>query len=1280
MATTFDFTLNGETRRVVDCSPTLTVLSYLRHQGLTGTKEGCAEGDCGACTIALVDTNVRGEPTYRAINSCIALLPMLAGRVIWTVEGLAQKGHLHPVQTAMATGYGSQCGYCTPGFVVSMFEAYYRDDLGEGAARLPVLTDQLCGNLCRCTGYRPIRDAMLEALDDKARGCPNLPPGDDLFQISLRKPAEPIAELALETQGGRFLRPTTLAGLLTLRAEHPDAVLVAGATEIGVEVNKKAKAFPFLVSTEGVAELTAVTKNETAFFIGGAATLTTIEDALAREIPALDKMLLVFASRQIRNRATLAGNLVTASPIGDLAPCLLALDASVVLASVRGERNVPLDEFFVGYRKTVMQPDEIVKTIVIPRVSGEAAARRRCETYKVSKRREMDISIVAAAFCLDLSPKGLVERARLAYGGVAATPVRARQTEAYLVGKPLDEATVAGARLLLADEFTPIDDVRSKRAYRRGLIVSLFDKLLSGEQTDSQDKPLAFTVGSPWKVDDESRGLAHESAMGHVTGAAQYVDDVAMRREMLEMWPVTVPHAHARILRLDTSAAETMPGVVTILVPADIAGRNDTGAIRHDEPLLATDLVSFHGQMVAVVVGRSYEECRAAAAKVVVECEPLVPILGIEHAIEVGSYHTNPHVIARGDVDGALSRSPRRLTGELTIGGQEHFYLEAQAAWAETGDDGDVRISSSTQHPSEVQAIVSHVLDLPRHKVVVEAPRMGGGFGGKETQGAPWAALCALAAKKTGKPVRVQLDRDLDLIMTGKRHPFLGRFEVGYGDDGRVLGAKVELTSDGGFALDLSESIADRALFHLDNAYFLPEVRFQSRVAKTNTVSHTAFRGFGGPQGMVVMEEILDRIARSLDLPPEVVRERNLYRGTGESNRTHYGQDLGDERIPAIWTALVESSDLASRRAEIRAFNAQSPWVKRGIAITPVKFGISFTATFLNQAGALVLIYRDGTVQVNHGGTEMGQGLYTKIRGIAMRELGVPASMIRVMKTITDKVPNTSATAASSGSDLNGQAVRDACAILRERLVPVAQALAEAKAGGTIAASPVFGGGAKVLVGAHELTFAEVVEKAYLSQVSLATTGFYRTPGIGYDRVAGKGKPFYYFSYGAAVSEVEIDGYSGMKRLLRTDILQDCGESLNPGVDRGQIEGAFVQGVGWLTGEELLWDDQGRLLSHSASTYQIPAISDAPIDLRVALLPHAAQDGVIHGSKAVGEPPLMLAISVREAIRDAVAAFGGQGPVALPCPATHEAIYAAIRTRREGALGTATLKAEDAAE
>ncbi|MEO8798832.1 MAG: molybdopterin cofactor-binding domain-containing protein, partial [Polyangiaceae bacterium] len=575
-----------------------------------------------------------------------------------------------------------------------------------------------------------------------------------------------------------------------------------------------------------------------------------------------------------------------------------------------------------------------------------------------------------------------------------------------------------------------------------------------------------------------------------------------------------------------------------------------------------------------------------------------------------------------------------------------------------------VRVVSSTQHPTEVQAIVSHVLHLNRNQVVIESPRMGGGFGGKETQGNTWAALTAVAAMKTKKPVRVQLDRDVDMSVTGKRHPFYAQYDVGFDDDGKLLAANVELVSDGGWALDLSESISDRALFHLDNCYFIPNVRFQSRVGKTNVCSHTAFRGFGGPQGMLVIEEILDRIARALGKRPEDVRVANFYGGTGERNTTHYGELLEDNRVERVWSRVIKSSNFAARREALAKLNATQTHVKRGIAVTPVKFGISFTAAFLNQAGALVIIYRDGTVQVNHGGTEMGQGLYTKMLGVAMLELGLPADRIRVMKTETDKVPNTSATAASSGADLNGAAVKNACETLRLRLADIALDIWNRT--DVDPANVRFVDGRVFCADKPDLTilFSTLADEAHLRQVQLSTTGFYRTPAISYDRIAGRGKPFHYFAYGAAVTEVEVDGFSGMKRVVRVDVVHDVGDSLNIGIDRGQVEGGFIQGMGWLTGEELLWDDKGRLLSHSASTYQIPSIGDTPEVFHVEFLPDAAQNNTIHGSKAVGEPPLMLALSVREAIRDAISAFGAPGgDVPLPCPATHEAIFAAVQLR-----------------
>ncbi|MCU0686059.1 MAG: xanthine dehydrogenase molybdopterin binding subunit [Polyangiaceae bacterium] len=1263
---TFEFTLNGENVRVEGFAANTTLLQYLRATGRTGTKEGCAEGDCGACSIALVETDAQGRRAFRAINSCIALLPMVAGREVVTVEGVGREG-LHPVQASMVKHYGSQCGYCTPGFIVSMFEAYYRDDI-RGREQL---VDQLNGNLCRCTGYRPIRDAMVEALEERAKR-----PAPDLFQISLKKPAAPAPALDYEAGGQRFLRPTTLGELLRLRAEHPDAVLVAGATEVGVDVTKKARRFPLLVSTEGVAELRGVERTPGAFRVGGAATLTALEEGLGGELPAVDKMLWAFASRQIRNRATLAGNLVTASPIGDMAPMLLALDATIELASAaRGRRELPLDAFFTGYRRTALAPDEIVTAIVLPRVPAE---RRRVESFKVSKRRELDISIVAAAFAVAWNEAGLVQHARLAYGGVAATPLRAKRTEAFLLGKPWTAETVRAACSVLEAEFAPIDDVRAGAPFRRGLVASLFEKFFAGETSQAQDEKFSFESGDVTPEPAPSRALRHESAEGHVSGRSIYVDDAACRRATLVAWPVCSPHARARIVRRDASAARAMPGVAAVLLAEDIPGKNDAGGPHPGEILLARDETLFHGHMVAVVVGDSYDACRAAAAKVEVDYEPLPAVLGIRAAIEANSFHTTPHVIRRGDAAAAIAAAPYTIEGELTIGGQEHFYLESQAAFAEAGDEGDVSVVSSTQHPTEVQAVVADVLGLPRNRVVVQSPRMGGGFGGKETQGASWAALVALAACLLKRPVRWQLDRDLDMLLTGKRHPFWARYQAGFDGEGRLLGVRVELVSDGGWAKDLSESICDRALFHLDNAYYLPAAHLSGRVAKTNVVSHTAFRGFGGPQGMVVMEEILDRVARRLNLLPEDVRERNLYRGEGETNTTHYGQHIDDNRTQTVWQALKRSTRPDERRAEIARFNAASARVKRGLALTPVKFGISFTASFLNQAGALVLVYRDGSVQVNHGGTEMGQGLYTKVLGIAMRELGLPADQIRVMKTQTDKVPNTSPTAASSGSDLNGAAVKDACDALRERLAPVAAALLEARTGARVDPSALrFEDGRVLAPGGASVAFAEAASEAYMRQISLSATGYYRTPNLGYDRLKGWGRPFHYFAFGAALCEVEVDGYSGMKRVLSVEIVHDVGDSLNPGVDRGQIEGGFVQGMGWLTGEELKWDAAGRLTTHSASTYQIPSLGDVPPRLRVQLLPRATQAETIHGSKAVGEPPLMLALSVREAIRDAVAAFGeAGGEVDLPLPATHEGIYLAVQQRLARA---ATLLEEEAA-
>jgi xanthine dehydrogenase molybdopterin binding subunit/xanthine dehydrogenase small subunit len=1284
MVSTIEFRLNGQPVRVDSVSPNITLLEWLRAAGLTGSKEGCAEGDCGACSVAIIDRDARGKRCYRAINSCLVPLPLMSGRDIISVEGVAnpqrcspgatspcpenprangaarRQDDLHPVQQAMVENFGSQCGYCTPGFIMSLFEGYYRKDLKTAAQ----LDEQLCGNLCRCTGYRAIRDAAADAFAQRD--------GADAFDAQLKSAKTKLKSARYNFGGETFLRPTSLEKLFRALADYPDARLIAGATDLGLEITKRFQIFPTLVSLEAVAELSETRSTETEWHIGAATTLTKLDDLLGVEFPVIREMLSVFGSRQIRNRATLGGNLVTASPIGDSAPVLLALEANVVLASAAGERILPLDDFFVAYRKTALQLGEILESIIIPRPNAGIQTHRR--SYKVSKRREMDISTVAACFAIALDESGTIATARLAYGGVAAMPVRARATEAALIGKKWSSATCYEVLPILEKEFTPISDVRGSANYRRQLIANLLRKFFAEDGgRSSRDAvgiaELATTSGfagaRPSIKPKETP--PHESAHKHVTGEAIYVDDHAQQQSMLEVWPVCSPHSHAKILRRDATAARAMPGISAVLLAEDVPGLNDVGAVRHDEILLADKEVLYHGHIVALVVGATPELCRAAAAKVIVEYEPLPSIFTIEEAINSGSFHSDANYIRRGDVSSAFASAPMTFEGELAFGGQDHFYLETNAAWAERGEDGTIFISSSTQHPSEVQHIVAHVLDLPMHSVVVECPRMGGGFGGKETQAAMLASLAALAATKTGRKVRIRFNRDQDMMITGKRHPFLGKFRVGFDKEGLLLAAKIDLFSNGGWSLDLSRAITDRALFHLDNAYYIPNVEFSGRVAKTNLPSNTAFRGFGGPQGMLVIEEIIDRIARVTGLAPEEVRARNLYHGTGETNTTHYGQEIEDNRIQRIWHELTESSEIASRREQLRQWNSENPRRKRGIAITPVKFGISFTTTHLNQAGALVLLYQDGTVQVNHGGTEMGQGVYTNIALIAARELGLTPDRIRVMATRTDKVPNTSATAASCGTDLNGAAVKNACDTLRTRLLPFAAEMLSEKNGSAVPTDRIVFNDNMVIDVENPksgVPFAELLQRAYFARTSLSATGFYKTPDINYDRDAGRGKPFHYYAVGAAVSEVEVDGFTGMTHIRRVDILHDVGDAINPGVTLGQIEGGFVQGAGWLTNEELVWDSEGRLLTHSPDTYKIPAVGDTPEIFNVAFLTDATQRNVVHGSKAVGEPPLMLALSVREAIRDAIAAFsntGGQVPLASP--ATSEAIFNAIHGR-----------------
>jgi len=751
----------------------------------------------------------------------------------------------------------------------------------------------------------------------------------------------------------------------------------------------------------------------------------------------------------------------------------------------------------------------------------------------------------------------------------------------------------------------------------------------------------------------------HDSGRLHVSGRAWYTDDIPEPRRLLHAAVGMSVRAHARIRSADLEPVRHCPGVVAVYTAADIPGENNFGPVVHDDPILAAETVTYAGQAMFVVVARTVDQARRAARRAQIEYQDLEPVLDLDEALRRKSFVLPSQSIRRGDTDGALARAGHRLNGRLELGGQDQFYLEGQIAMAVPKEDGDMYVYSSTQHPGEVQHRVAGALGRQAKDVVVECRRMGGAFGGKESQAAQMACIAALAAQKTGRAVKFRMDRDADMIMTGKRHDFVIYYDVGFDDDGVVAGVRFELLSRCGVSVDLSGAVNDRTMFHCDNAYYFENMDVISHRCRTNTVSNTAFRGFGGPQGMFAVEYVLDEIAGYLARDPLEIRRANFY-GIDERNVTHYGQVIEDNIIHPMVRDLEASSDYRSRRAAIREFNASHQVLKKGIALTPVKFGISFTATHLNQAGALLSIYTDGTVHLNHGGTEMGQGLFTKVAQVVAEELQIDIDRIKITASDTSKVPNASATAASSGSDLNGKAAQAAARTIKQRLVKFACSHYK------VAAAEVCFQDNHVMVGEQRFGFTDFVRAAWMARVSLSSTGFYRTPKIHYDKETFTGRPFLYYAYGAAVSEAIIDTLSGEYRVTRVDILHDCGKSLNPAIDLGQVEGGFIQGMGWLTSEELWWNEAGELKTHAPSTYKIPTCSDLPADFRVRLLESAAnREETIHRSKAVGEPPLMLALSVFFAIRDAVAAVADhRRRPRLDAPATPERVLTAVERQR----------------
>ncbi|VVC89835.1 unnamed protein product [Leptidea sinapis] len=1313
------FYVNGKKIVETNPDPEWTLLWYLRKKlGLTGTKLGCAEGGCGACTVMVSKYNRKEKKnSHIAINACLAPVCAMHGLAVTTVEGIGStKTKLHPVQERIAKAHGSQCGFCTPGIVMSMY-TLLRSCNNIKYSDMEVAFQ---GNLCRCTGYRAIiegyktfiedwetkringvsnghtngnsnnvcalgkdccknksDDSETEFIFDKSSFLPYDPSQEPIFPPEL-KLYSTYDEQYLIYKGAKctWYRPTHLDTVLLLKERYPSAKIVVGNTEVGVEMKFKHCIYPEIIMPTSVPELNSVIEINGGLLVGASVTLMELEHTCKKYINDLPKyktrslvtiieMLNWFAGKQIRNVAAIGGNIMTGSPISDLNPILMALKVKLNLVSkTEGARTVLMDEtFFTGYRKNVVKPNEILVSIEIPFTNRFQYVK----AYKQAKRREDDISIVTAAINVEFEENtDIIRNINLAFGGMAPVTTIATKTGKSLQGLKWNEEMLDKAFTCMLEELPLSPSAPGGNIlYRRALTMSLFfkaylaisknitkeylleEKIIpyhsSGAEQFHGNMPKSSQyfelVGDRQiKSDAVGRPIQHVSAFKQVTGEAIYCDDMPSVAGELYLAFVLSTKAHAKILSVDAKEALQTPGVVAFFSAKDLtAEQNAIGPIFHDEELFITEKVTSQGQTIGVVLAEDQQTAQAAARKVKIEYEELQPIIvTIEDAIKHNSFYKQyPKGIKNGNVQ-AEFENPNNIIieGESRIGGQEHFYLETHAAYAiPKKEDDELEIFCSSQHPTEIAKLASHVLHVPMNRIVARVKRMGGGFGGKEARGLLIALPVALAAHKLQRPVRCMLDRDEDMQMTGTRHPFLIKYKTAVTKEGKIVAAAVNIYNNGGYSLDLSGPVLDRALFHFENAYYIPNSEVMGYVCKTNLPSNTAFRGFGGPQGMFGAESMITDIAYKLGRNPDDIRKLNLY---AENCVTHYKQVLKHCTLQRCWDECVEKSNMVQRKVDVENFNKQHRWRKRGISIVPTKFGIAFTEKFLNQAGALVIIYMDGSVLVSHGGTEMGQGLHTKMIQVTSRALGVEMSKIHISETATDRVPNTSATAASAGSDLNGMAVLEACQKLSKRLQPYKDKNPDG-------------------------TWESWISAAYFDRVALSATGFYATPELGYNFQTNEGLAFNYFTYGVACSEVEIDCLSGDHIVIRTDIVMDLGESINPAIDIGQIEGGFIQGYGLFTMEELIYSPTGTLYSRGPGAYKIPGFGDIPQEFNVSLLKGAPNLRAVYSSKAVGEPPLFLASSIFFAIKEAIRAARADAGVPLDFKLDSPATSARIR-------------------
>ncbi|KAI0376086.1 xanthine dehydrogenase [Hypomontagnella monticulosa] len=1369
------FFVNGRPITVLNPNPDWVLLDWIRAQdSLKGTKLGCGEGGCGACTVVLQTIEKGRQLRHVAVNACLFPLVGVDGKSLITIEGLGTVARPHPLQERVAKMHGSQCGFCTPGIVMSLY-ALIRNSYRDGKFRLSAsdveLQGHLDGNLCRCTGYKPILEAAKTFIVEDLRG--NLVEEDDRSPLSsddisvdvLRAPTDengcgtstsgscgrpggccrdlstsssrssigressqesgitratsmntgkstdspdafesydPTAEIIFPPSlwkyeqkpicygDGRkiWFRPTTLEQLVELKDVWPSAKIVGGASETQIEVRFKKSDYRVCIYASDVAELNSFSEPKTDSWpstlsevsIPGNMPLTQVEELCttlylklgrrASALEALRKQLRYFAGRQIRNVASLAGNLATASPISDAAPALLAAGSVITIRTKNGSCDIPISSFFIKYRTTQLPANGVITHIKIPLPSSETLEVTKA--YKQAKRKDDDIAIVTAGFRVRLDQNGVVQQATFAFGGMAPTTIVATMAQKVIIGRQwISRSTCDDVIDALLEDFgLPFGVPGGMAQYRKTLTLSLFFRFWSESIADFgfaqageaiQEIHRGVSTGNrDHFVDSGTRvvgkEIPHLSALKHCTGEAEYVDDMPQQKNELHCAPVLSTKAHAKLLGVDWTSALEMPGVVGYLDKNSVPQEsNNWGPIRVDEPLFATDEVHSHGQTIGIVYAETALQAQAAAAKVKVQYEALPAILTISQAINAGSYFDHGKQLKKGAaIEGSLSdvfaRCEHVFEGTTRLGGQEHFYLETNAALAIPHiEDGSMEVYASTQNLMENQIFVAQVLGVPMSHVNMRVRRLGGAYGGKESRSTPIACLVALAAKKERRPARMMLNRDEDITVSGQRHPMQCRWKIGTNANGVIQCLDADIYNNAGYSYDMSGAVMDRACTHLDNCYNIPHAWIRGWVCKTNTVSNTAFRGFGGPQAMYFTESFMSVIAESLGIDIDELRIRNLYK---QGDLTPFLQPIDiDFHISTMLEQLSANADYESRKKNVESFNSKSRYRKRGICMIPTKFGLSFaTALHLNQAGAYVRIYEDGSVLLHHGGTEMGQGLYTKMCQVAAEELGVSVDQILNKDSQTDQVANPSPTAASSGSDLNGMAVKNACDQLNERLAPYRKQ---------------FGPDAPMSAIAHA---------AYRDRVNLAANGFWKMPKIGYKWGNYKDPlpMYYYFTQGVAIAEVELDLLTGDHTVLRADIMMDVGRSINPSIDYGQIEGAFIQGQGLFTMEESLWTRDGELFTKGPGTYKIPGFSDIPQIFNVSMLRHDSAGNAIswkhlrsiQSSKGIGEPPLFLGSTVFFALREAVRAAremnGIDEPLLLNAPATPEKLRLAV--------------------